>query len=485
MTTHAIDLNDAGFIAATAARGGEATLATGATGATLGWPGFAFHDGTGYRFGRPAEDEWLVHPRRVSHTFWSRLAHEPSGIGPAQRPAPRSELAFHFLRDFLARTGLSAAEPANVAFAVPGHYLKDAATEEERIGLLLGMAHELRLPLSGLIDAACAALCDPRSDGFDATLPVVVIDLQLEGADLTLVTTEERLERAGFAHLPNSGHARLQKHLLATMGNRFLRHTAFDILADGRIEQLFFRQTKEFLLSGAADHRFQLNTADRTYEMPAKREQLIADAQGFTSELVQGVREFIQHAPTGRVPCTLALTASAALVPGLESALAGAGFSRQLRLPPGAAAIGAARIAAAKLKPLADVADAPLLTAIDLTLARTAKTAAWDVQLHRLRQGAGLTPTHAIIDGVGHSLAGTGRFVIGHAAPGVDLTLPDSSRSAGTPTITLLRETGMLRLLEKPTDQPSAAVPLHAGDQLVIRRGDDAPVVVLFARCGA
>ena len=427
-----------------------------------------------------------MHPRRVSHTFWSRLAHEPSGIGPAQRPAPRSELAFHFLRDFLTRSGVSAAQPGKVAFAVPGHYLKDAATEEERIGLLLGMAHELRLPLAGLVDSACASLCDPRSDGFDPALPVVVIDLHLEGADLTLVTTEGRLERAAFVHLPNSGHARLQKHLLATMGNRFLRHTAFDILADGRIEQLFFRQTKDFLLSGAADHRFHLNTTDRTYEMPAKREQLVADAQAFTQELVQGVREFVRHARTGRAPCMLALTASAALVPGLEAALAAAGFSRQLRLPAGAAAVGAARVAAAKLRTLVDIADAPLLTAVELTLAQKAKAAAWDVQLHPLRGKDGApVPTHAIIDGIGHSLAGSGRFVVGLAGPGVDLALPDTCRSAGAHTVTLLREPGALRLLEKATDSPASAATIHAGDQLIIRSGNDIPVTVLFARCGA
>jgi hypothetical protein len=484
MPTHAIELNDAGFTAARAADGSEPALITGGSGGALGWPGFAVHDANGYRFGRPAEDEWLVHPRRVSHTFWSRLAHEPSGIGPAQRPAPRSELAFHFLRDFLARSGLNIGQRDQVALAVPGNYLKDAATEEERIGLLLGMAHELRLPLAGLIDAACASLCDPRSDGFDPSLPVVVLDLQLEGADLTLVTTEGHLARANFVHLPNSGHARLQKQLLATMGNRFLRHTAFDILADGRIEQLFFRQTKDFLLSGAPDHRFQLNTADRTYEMSAKRDQLVADAQAFTQELVQGVREFVRHARAGRAPCTLALSAAAALVPGLEAALAAAGFTRQLRLPPGAAAVGAARIAAAKLKPLADIADAPLLTTIDLAFAQQARAAAWDVQLHPLpSHGAAPTPTHAIIEGIGHSLAGTGRCVIGLAGPGVDLALPACCRSAGAHQVTLLRAPGAVRLLEKPTDAPEAGTTIHAGDQLIIRAGNDAPVTVLFAHC--
>ena len=201
---------------------------------------------------------------------------------------------------------------------------------------------------------------------------------------VSLLAADKRVVRRAYAEVPHAGMAQLLKHLNGTMGNRFLRHTAFDILADGRIEQLFFRQTKDFLLSGAPDHRFQLNTADRTYEMSAKRDQLVADAQAFTQELVQGVREFVRHSRAGRAPCTLALSAAAALVPGLEAALAAAGFTRQLRLPPGAAAVGAARIAAAKLKPLADIADAPLLTTVDLAFAQQARVAAWDVQLHPL-----------------------------------------------------------------------------------------------------
>ena len=55
-----------------------------------------------------------------------------------------------------------------------------------RIGLLLGMAGELKLPLAGIVDMACAALCDPRAHGFNPALPVVVVDLHLEGADLTI-----------------------------------------------------------------------------------------------------------------------------------------------------------------------------------------------------------------------------------------------------------------------------------------------------------
>src|SRR5581483_11039458 len=115
-------------------------------------------------------------------------------------------------------------------------------------------------------------------------------------------TTEEKLGRKDFLHLPHSGYAQLLKHFTSTMGNRFLRHTAFDILEDGRIEQTFFRQTKDFLLGEAPEHRYQINTATRTYEMIAKREQLASDAQQFVQSLVQGLQTFVQHSPHAAQP---------------------------------------------------------------------------------------------------------------------------------------------------------------------------------------
>src|SRR5688572_19110263 len=166
MPTLGIEMCDAAFQAASC-DGGEVKCLSVIDGkGALEWPGFAYHDGDKFFFGRAAEDQWFVHPRRVAHTFWARLAHEPSTIGPIGKTAVFSELAYHFLRDFMERamTGTAADK---VVLAVPGAYLKDVGTEEEKIGLLLGMAGELKLPLAGVVDMACAALCDPRSPGFN------------------------------------------------------------------------------------------------------------------------------------------------------------------------------------------------------------------------------------------------------------------------------------------------------------------------------
>lgn len=490
MATIGIELCDAGFRAASGDTTEPRLLDIADLNGATDWPGFAYHEGTRFTFGRAAEDMWFVHPRRVTHTFWSKLAPDStSSLSVAGRPPSFSELAFFFLREFTNRLAATAGPPEKIVLAVPGAYLRDSATEEEKIGLLLGMAAELKLPLAGFVDMACAALCDPRAPGFNPALPVVVLDVHLEGADLTLLATEERLERKHFLHLPNSGYAQLLKHLTATMGNRFLRHTAFDILEDGRVEQTFFAQTKDFLQRGATEHHYQINTATRNYEMPAKSEQLAADAQAFVSNLVQGLQSFVDHTAHAPGLCTVALTARSATLPGLEARLRAAGFRRLVQLPAGAAAVGAARIGASRLPVPADLAEVPVETSAPLTDTRRTAPAAWEARLHKTRRtDPRPPPTHAIVDGIGHAIAGNGHFTIGAASARADLVLPDSFTASDDCAVPLVREDGRLWFVDAaPSAAVSAAsssprIAVESGDRLTIRCAS-AAVEVLFAHC--
>jgi hypothetical protein len=487
MPTVAIELCDAGFLTA-AADGGEPRLVDiPDQNGSAEWPGFGHHDGSRFAFGRTAEDMWFVHPRRVTHTFWARLTHEPSALAVGAKPPSFSELAFYFLREFTERLK-AAAPPDRLVLALPGSYLKDVATQEEKVGLLLGMAGELQLPLAGMIDMACAALCDPRASGFNPALPVVVLDLHLDGTDLTLLTADERLERKDFIHLPQAGFAQLLKHLTGTMGNRFLRHTAFDILEDGRIEQTFFRQTKDFFLGGSGEYRFHINTATRGYEMIAKREQLASDANSFVGSLVHAVQSFIRNSPHASEPCTIALTDRAAHLPGIEARLRAAGYARLLRLPRGAAACGAASIGATRLTVPEDLADVPLEMSVPVAEARRSTAALWDARLQKCRQpGPRTTPTHAIMDGIGHVIGTKPRFTIGIADLGADLPLPDNFNSADDCTVPLVHEGGRLWFVdatpaEGSLGEPTARTAIDAGDRLTVRCGGST-AEILFAHC--
>jgi hypothetical protein len=274
------------------------------------------------------------------------------------------------------------------------------------------------------------------------------------------------------------------KHLTATMGNRFLRHTAFDIMEDGRIEQAFFRQTKEFLARGAEEHRYQINTVRRNYEMVAKHDQLAGDARAFVDTLAQALAGFVDH--TGHAPghCTIALTSRSATLPGLEARLRGLGFLRQLRLPAGAAAAGAARIGAHRLVAAVDLADVPVERSVPLSDTRRTAPATWETRLHKSRRKAlDRPPTHAILDGFGCSLAGRDAFTIGGAAARPDLELPDAFSADSNCLVALQRESGRLWFSEASAER--AGMPpilVDSGDRLSIRTGS-AVAEILFAHC--
>lgn len=486
MAIYGISLCDAGFeAAALGTSDGEIALIAPEGGeGPLGWMGLAYHDGQRFWFGRRAEDAWLVHPRQVSHNFWGRLSREPGPLTVGGKQPSFSQLAFYFLRDL--QGALTANGPMEkVALAVPGAYLKDAATEDEKIGLLLGMASELRLPLTGVVDMACAALGDPRVDYFDLALPVVTVDVHLHAAEITRLRPRPDgwIDREAFSLLPQSGYAQLLRHVTTAMGNRFLRHTTFDILEDGRIEQAFYRQCKQFLLSRAAEHRFQINTASRHYELTVTRDQLAADTAAFAQALVGGVQALLPRAG-GRVEaCTVALTERTALLPGIAARFRAAGLPRVLRLPGGAAATGAARLAAAR-PVAADLTEIPVDVTAPPVADRVARRAPLSLRVLKARPARGVPPpTHAICEGVGHALNGQASFTIGVRGTGVDLPLPeDFAAAAGSCRVRLEREEGRWWLVDDDQTDAAGRTAMEAGDRLVLRCGD-AESEVLFAHC--
>src|SRR5258708_7329264 len=149
MATIGIELCNAGFQAALCEQKDPRLLAPGGRTGILDWPGYAYHDGKKFWFGRAAEDVWFVEPRQVCHVFWNKLSHEPSTLTVAGKPPSFSELAFYFLRDFTEQLAAAAGPLEKVGRAVPSAYLKDAATEGESIGLRLGLARGERPTLSG------------------------------------------------------------------------------------------------------------------------------------------------------------------------------------------------------------------------------------------------------------------------------------------------------------------------------------------------
>ena len=137
MTLLAAHLNDAGI----AFTDGERILCRE--------PGFALLEDDHLVTGQQAWASASLKPRRIQHSYWSNLSTEP--LADARfRHLSAADLASNQLETLWARV----AKPGDrLALAAPG-YMDNAS-----LGLILGIAAELEIPVVGMVDAAVAAIC--------------------------------------------------------------------------------------------------------------------------------------------------------------------------------------------------------------------------------------------------------------------------------------------------------------------------------------
>ena len=179
------------------------------------------------------------------------------------------------------------------------------------------------------------------------------------------------------------------------------------------------------------------------------------------------------------------MSARSAGVPGLEAKLRAVGFLRQIRLPAGAAAAGAARIGANRLTVAGDLSEVPVEVAMPLSDTRRVAARAWELRFQKARRSEPLpAPTHAIIEGLGHPLGTGARFTIGATNARPNLALPDSFCGDDC-LIPLVREAGRLWFVDPTSGKNGEAtprVPVETGDRLSLKAGT-ASAEVLFAHC--
>ncbi len=160
-------------------------------GAVLGpSPGCALVEGDVPLFGEEALRRSRLSPRLVASDFWSRL--DPAPLGPPFPDGLSAADLVHGHLESLWRTGRAGTD--EVVLAVPGVY------DERQLGLLLGIAQALSMPVTGLVDAAVAA----ASAGFPGER-LLHVDLGLRRAVVTEIRQGASLVRERVARLDRWG----------------------------------------------------------------------------------------------------------------------------------------------------------------------------------------------------------------------------------------------------------------------------------------
>lgn len=326
MTVVAIEVTDVGLNAATE---------SGAIGAPS--PGYALLDRGEIVLGEPARAAGRLKPRHTNHRFWDRLDQEAVG-----RPFPRglthADLVYAHLSDYWeslrSSLGLELAQ-TSVLLAIPGAY------GPAQVALLLGIVRACDVPVTGLVDAAVAALADRGGSAAEESGSTLHLDISLHRAVWTLVGGGPELDRRRVDVVDSAGLRAFQDAWVRLLAETFVRSTRFDPLHGAATEQALYDRLPAWMEAirrdGAAEIALEVKGGARSIEV--SQDDLVAASDSLLEAIVDTGRELAEVAPRP----TVALAAGAARIPGLAARLAAIVEAPPLELPPGAAALGTVR----------------------------------------------------------------------------------------------------------------------------------------------
>lgn len=314
MTILGIDLNDA---ALTGFAGDQVLFSE---------PGYALAPDGEIVFGADAWRAARRYPRRVQNRYWQDLADSalPTELGPARTSA---DLVHGHLAKLWQRHGVGC---ESASFAVPAYWTPG------QLGLLLGIAHELSMPVAGFVDASVAS---SRREYPGREL--LVLDPSLHGVALTRVRQDGRATLGERERVEGLGIEALERACVQFFAAGFLQAARFDPLHDAGTEQNLYDELYGWLarLSRQQELAARIEFGGHEFSATFRAGELASRLGTFWQPVLQRIRSLL---PADR-PAALQMPDSLTLFPGLEASLAALPGLEVFLLEPGAAARGARR----------------------------------------------------------------------------------------------------------------------------------------------
>jgi hypothetical protein len=286
-------------------------------------PGFALLDERQLTTGSEAFARARINPRGIQHRFWSELS-----------TSPLSDRRFSHLSaaDLVSRQleqmWAAGSRGGGLVIAVPAYM--DAAS----LGLLLGIASELKLPVAALVDAAVAAT---RREYRNA-MPVHV-DISLHATTLTRLAQVEEVQAERAEVLRDCGLHVLYDAWINAIAEAFVRQSRFDPLHTAETEQMLHDRIAGWLAEAARSERvvLSLSHGGMSHEAEIESLALIGVAAPWYQQIASRLRALYR---AGETPA-IQITDRVARLPGLADMLSARVGGELFSLEPGATARGA------------------------------------------------------------------------------------------------------------------------------------------------
>jgi hypothetical protein len=316
-----LELCDAGILVA----GGEPPRLLQVDEDSVESPGFALPERKSLVTGRAAERLARLSPRKTLNRFWDQLSTDP--LEPAlPAAANQAEVACaHLARIW---------EPVRhfgdaLVIAVPGFF------HRTQLGLMLGMAQELAIPLQGFVSLPVAA-AGPGFEGLH-----LHVDVHLHRWEVSVLKVEGRLEFKEAFTVSEKGLEGLHKLWVQAAAAEFVRMTRFDPLHSAETEQELYRRLPVALAALRQEQTatIAIPVGHSHYSIGLLPAMLLETARPVYDELLAVVQDARRrHAALG-TPAVVQVSQRAARLPGICERLRQMPNTRVVELPVGAAAL--------------------------------------------------------------------------------------------------------------------------------------------------
>jgi hypothetical protein len=286
-------------------------------------PGFALLD-QNLTTGSDAFARSRIDPRRVQHRYWTNLGTEPLAVQNFGH-LTAADLASRQLEQMWAAAGNDARE---LVLAVP------ASMQAAELGLLLGIARELGLPVVAMVDAAIAA----TRRQYKGAVPVHV-DVSLHATTLTRIVQPGRAQFDRAEVLEDCGLYALYDAWLHAIAEAFVQQSRFDPLHTAETEQMVLDNLPGWVQEASRRDRVPLAVHYGGIDHAAEIESLtlMAAAAPFYQRIASKLRALYRAEDTPAIQ----VSDRVARLPGLADMLTARIGGEVFALEPGATARGA------------------------------------------------------------------------------------------------------------------------------------------------
>jgi len=328
MSLIGLELSDAGIMAADSTT--EKLLQV--DGQTFESPGFALPEKNGLQVGQAAASKAHLFPRQIINHFWDHLNTDPLEQSGRQGPQSTAEIAYQHLGLIWQRIQKSGSE---IIIAVPGFYGR------QQLGLILGIANELSIPVKGFVPLALAA-----APGAHPGKMILHLDIHLHRLEVTCLKQGQQLTVEDSLTGHEKGLIYLHRQWAEAIGQEFVSSTRFDPFHQAASEQeLYDRLPGIFYnLQHSQSIAFDMTGGSRTYGITLTRDLMARKAASVYTELCQIIEGLRTQHGENEPSVVLQLTHRLARLPGCKESLAGIKSSEIIELGEGAGARGVLEI---------------------------------------------------------------------------------------------------------------------------------------------